>query len=164
MGFVFVAQDVIAKSRLKKIIYQVFLSDSTFISIDLLLTRFTTALAQLQSFASFFFSAFTKDDLILYPDLNREYTADVFKNVLTLKRKRTSNSNAASTNTPKAKNLWLVLDANRKSDVLSKFTRHDGWTNKKYFFFKKIIKTIRLRTKKILWIWIQLGLKNLLRF
>ena len=105
MGFVFVAQDVIAKSRLKKIIYQVFLSDSTFISIDLLLTRFTTALAQLQSFASFFFSGFTKDDLILYPDLNREYTADVFKNVLTLKRKRTSNSNEASTNTPKAKNL-----------------------------------------------------------
>lgn len=105
MGFIFVAQDEIAKSRLKKIIYQVFLSDSTFISIDLLLTRFTTALAQLQSFASFFFSAFTKDDLILYPVLNREYTADVFKNVLTLKRKRTSNSNAASTNTPKAKNL-----------------------------------------------------------
>lgn len=135
MGFVFVAQDVIAKSRLKKIIYQVFLSDSTFISIDLLLTRFTTALAQLQSFASFFFSAFTKDDLILYPDLNREYTADVSKNVLTLKRKRTSNSNEASTNTPKAKNLWLVLDANRTwSDVLSKFTRHDGWTNKIFFF------------------------------
>ena len=91
MGFIFVAQDVIAKSRLKKIIYQVFLSDSTFIAIDLILTRFITARAQLQSFASFFFGAFTKDDLILYPDLYREYTADVFENVLTLKRKRTSN-------------------------------------------------------------------------